>query len=143
MSLSKKDKANVKALWSKVSGAVDTVGTETLSRLFICYPQSKIYFSHWADLTPNSAAIRTHAPIILSGVTLAVKNIEDINTSLLELSEKHAFQLKVDPSNFKFIFHCLMVVIASMFPNDFPAEVHVSFDKFLALLALGLCEKFR
>lgn len=39
--------------------------------------------------------------------------------------------------------HCILVVMAIMFPVDFTSEVHVSMDKFLAALALSLSEKYR
>lgn len=39
--------------------------------------------------------------------------------------------------------HCMLVVMAIMFPNDFTPEVHVAMDKFLAALALALSEKYR
>ncbi|XP_033840926.1 hemoglobin, alpha embryonic 5 [Periophthalmus magnuspinnatus] len=143
MSLNAKDKAAVKALWAKVSKSTDAIGSETLSRLFCCYPQTKTYFTHWSDLSPGSAPIMKHGKLILAGVSLAVKNIDDINKGLLELSEKHAFQLRVDPSNFKLMAHCLMVVICMLFPNDFTPEAHVAFDKFMNNVALGLSERFR
>ncbi|KAJ0015764.1 hypothetical protein NQD34_014054 [Periophthalmus magnuspinnatus] len=143
MSLNAKDKAAVKALWAKVSKSTDAIGCETLSRLFCCYPQTKTYFTHWSDLSPGSAPIMKHGKLILAGVSLAVKNIDDINKGLLELSEKHAFQLRVDPSNFKLMAHCLMVVICMLFLNDFTPEAHVAFDKFMNNVALGLSERFR
>ena len=39
--------------------------------------------------------------------------------------------------------HCIMVVMAIMFPNEFSPEVHVAMDKFLAAVALALSEKYR
>lgn len=39
--------------------------------------------------------------------------------------------------------HCMLVVMAIMFPDQFTPEVHVSMDKFLAALALALSEKYR
>lgn len=39
--------------------------------------------------------------------------------------------------------HCMLVVMAMMFPVDFTPEVHVAMDKFLAALALALSEKYR
>ncbi|KAJ0060118.1 hypothetical protein NL108_003956 [Boleophthalmus pectinirostris] len=137
------NKSAVKALWNKVNKSADVVGCDTLGRLFTCYPQTKTYFSHWSDLTPGSGPIKEHGKIILSGVCLAVENIDDITKGLLDLSEKHAFQLRVDPSNFKFMAHCLMVVIATLFPKDFTPEVHASFDKFMDCVAQALSEKFR
>lgn len=65
------------------------------------YPQTKTYFSHWPDLSANSAPVKAHGKKVMSGVALAVARIDDLTKGLMELSEKHAFQIKVDPTNFK------------------------------------------
>lgn len=65
------------------------------------YPQTKTYFSHWADLSPSSPQIKAHGKVIMTGVASAVANIDDLTNGMLDLSEKHAFQIKVDPANFK------------------------------------------
>ncbi len=41
------------------------------------------------------------------------------------------------------IAHCILVVMATMFPIEFTPEVHVCLDKFLAALAQALSEKYR
>lgn len=69
--------------------------------MLVVYPQTKIYFSHWPDLSPGSAPVKAHGAKVIGGVALAVKCIDDLGKGLLELSEQHAFKLKVDPSNFK------------------------------------------
>ncbi|XP_048847121.1 hemoglobin subunit alpha-1-like [Brienomyrus brachyistius] len=143
MSLTAKDKATVQAFWSKVSGKIDDVGHEALSRMLAVYPQTKTYFSHWKDLSPGSAPVKKHGKIIVGGVGEAVAKIDDLTNGLLNLSELHAFQLRVDPANFKILSHNLLVVMAMLFPNDFTPEVHVAMDKFLARLALALSEKYR
>lgn len=70
-------------------------------RMLVVYPQTKTYFSHWPDLKPGSANVKAHGKRIMGGVALAVSKIDDLTNGLLELSEKHAFQIKVDPANFK------------------------------------------
>ncbi|KAL3967457.1 hemoglobin, alpha embryonic 5 [Oreochromis aureus] len=143
MSLTEKDKAAVKALWAKISKSVDAIGAEALGRMLLVYPQTKTYFSHWPDLTPGSAPVVSHGKQIMGGVTEAVSKIDNLRGGLLELSELHAFKLRVDPSNFKILAQTIMVVVAAMFPNDFTPEAHVAFDKFLAAVALGLSERYR
>nr|XP_046234117.1 hemoglobin, alpha embryonic 5 [Scatophagus argus] len=143
MSLNEKDKAVVKALWAKISKSADAVGSDALSRMLCVYPQTKTYFSHWPDMSPGSAPVKAHAKKVMSGVGQAVAKIDDLTNGLLELSEQHAFQLRVDPANFKILSHCLLVVIATMFPNDFTPEAHVAMDKFLAAVALALAERYR
>ncbi|KAM4525998.1 hemoglobin, alpha embryonic 5 [Fundulus diaphanus] len=143
MSLTQKDKAAVKALWAKISKGADAIGADALARMLVVYPQTKTYFTHWTDLKAGSAPVTKHGQKIMGGVAQAVAKIDDLSNGLLELSELHAFQLRVDPANFKILAHCLLVVISSMYPNDFTPEAHVAFDKFLSNVALALSEKYR
>ncbi|XP_041830890.1 hemoglobin, alpha embryonic 5 [Melanotaenia boesemani] len=143
MSLTEKDKAVVKAFWAKISKSADVIGADALGRLLSVYPQTKTYFSHWPDVRPGSGPVKKHGKKIMGGVAQAVGVIDDLTNGLLELSERHAFQMRVDPANFKILAHCLQVVIAIMFPGDFTPEVHVAFDKFLSALALALSERYR
>ncbi|XP_029978150.1 hemoglobin, alpha embryonic 5 [Sphaeramia orbicularis] len=143
MSLSSKDKAAVKALWAKLSKSADDIGADALGRMFQVYPSTKTYFSHWNDLSIGSGPVKKHGKTVMGGVGLAVANIDDLVKGLFELSEKHAFELRVDPANFRILTHCLLVVVASKFPADFTPEAHVAFDKFLAAVSLALSEKYR
>ncbi|XP_056626789.1 hemoglobin subunit alpha-like [Triplophysa dalaica] len=143
MSLSAKDKDTVKALWAKISPKGAEIGNEALSRLFVVYPQTKTYFSHWSDLSPGSAPVRNHGKKVIGGLGLAVEKIDDLFGGLLTLSELHAFQLRVDPANFKILSHCILVVIAMLFPQDFTPEAHMAMDKFLTRVALALSDKYR
>ena len=65
------------------------------------YPQTKTYFSHWADLSPGSAPVKKHGKTIMGAVADAVAHIDDLPGALSQLSELHASKLRVDPSNFK------------------------------------------
>ncbi|XP_053196950.1 hemoglobin, alpha embryonic 5 [Scomber japonicus] len=142
-SLSDKDKAAVKGLWGKISKSADQIGADALARMLVVYPQTKTYFSSWSDFSAGSPQVKGHAKKVMGGVALAVSKIDDLTSGLLELSELHAFKLKVDPTNFRLLGHCLLVVIANQFPKDFSPAVHCSVDKFLAALALGLSERYR
>ncbi|KAG1968889.1 hemoglobin subunit alpha-like [Pimephales promelas] len=143
MSLSEKDKATVKGLWSKISPKADEIGAEALGRMLTVYPQTKTYFAHWADLSPGSAPVRKHGKVIMGAVGEAVTKIDDLVGGLAALSELHAFKLRIDPANFRILAHNLIVVIAMLFPGDFTPEVHMSVDKFFQNLALALAEKYR
>ncbi|XP_037545052.1 hemoglobin embryonic subunit alpha [Nematolebias whitei] len=143
MSLSAKDKNTVKAFWAKAADKVEDIGSDALSRMLLVYPQTKTYFAHWKDLSPGSAPVREHGMTIMSGVVDAVGKMDDLAGGLLNLSELHAFTLRVDPANFKILSHNILVVLAIMFPKDFTPEIHVSMDKFLSALALALAEKYR
>uniref|UniRef100_A0A669BTM7 Hemoglobin embryonic subunit alpha n=1 Tax=Oreochromis niloticus TaxID=8128 RepID=A0A669BTM7_ORENI len=114
-----------------------------LPRMLTVYPQTKTYFSHWKDLSPGSAPVKKHGAAVMAAVTDAVSKIDDLTGALLSLSELHAFTLRVDPANFKVLSHNLLVVLSTMFPDDFTPEVHVAMDKFLAAVALALSEKYR
>ncbi|XP_060950846.1 hemoglobin, alpha embryonic 5 [Limanda limanda] len=143
MSLSEKDKAAVRAMWAKVGKSVDVVGADALGRMLVIYPQTKTYFSHWPDMKPGSKPVKEHGKRIITAIGQGVVKIDDLNSALLELSELHAFKLRVDPANFKLLSHCILVVMANMFPKDFTPEVHVSMDKYLACLSLALSERYR
>ncbi|KAM9843569.1 hemoglobin embryonic subunit alpha [Aulostomus maculatus] len=142
-SLTAKDKAVVREFWAKVSSKRDEIGMDALARMIVVYPQTKTYFAHWKDISPGSAPVRKHGRTVMGGVGEAVGKIDDLKGGLLNLSELHAFTLRVDPANFKIISHNILVVLAIMFPDIFTPEVHVSLDKFLACLALALAEKYR
>uniref|UniRef100_A0A3P9I9B4 Globin domain-containing protein n=1 Tax=Oryzias latipes TaxID=8090 RepID=A0A3P9I9B4_ORYLA len=142
-SLSAKDKDAVKAFWAKISSKATDIGADALGRMLVVYPQTKTYFAHWKDLSPGSAPVKKHGQTVMGGVAEAVGKIDNLTAGLLNLSELHAFTLRVDPANFKILSHNILVVLAIMFPNDFTPEVHVAMDKFLAALALALAEKYR
>uniref|UniRef100_A0A665V914 Hemoglobin subunit alpha-B-like n=1 Tax=Echeneis naucrates TaxID=173247 RepID=A0A665V914_ECHNA len=143
MSLSGKDKANVKSFWDKVAPKSAEVGGEALGRMLTVYPQTKTYFSHWSDLSPEAPQVRKHGATIMAAVGDAVGKIDDLVGGLSTLSELHAFKLRVDPANFRILAHNLILVLAMYFPADFTPEVHVAVDKFLQNVALALSEKYR
>uniref|UniRef100_A0A7N8X9L0 Hemoglobin subunit alpha-A-like n=1 Tax=Mastacembelus armatus TaxID=205130 RepID=A0A7N8X9L0_9TELE len=143
MSVSGKDKAVVKAFWEKAGPKSAEIGAEALSRMLTVYPQTKTYFSHWSDLTPGSAQVRKHGATIMSAVGDAVARIDELVPALANLSELHAFKLRVDPANFRILAHNILVVLGMYFPADFTPQVHVSVDKFLQNLAWALSEKYR
>uniref|UniRef100_A0A8C6TBD1 Globin domain-containing protein n=1 Tax=Neogobius melanostomus TaxID=47308 RepID=A0A8C6TBD1_9GOBI len=120
--LSQKDKNTVRDFWTKIQGQTDIIGRDT-------------YFAYWSsggarhfDVRPNSPSVVKHGITILD---------------FFSLSELHAFTLCVDPANLKLLAHCMMVVLASLFPDDFIPEVHMAVDKFMAALSLALSEKYR
>ncbi|XP_038830910.1 hemoglobin subunit alpha-2-like [Salvelinus fontinalis] len=143
MSLSAKEKVIVKDFFAKVSSRSDEIGAEALARLIVVYPQTKSYFAHWKDLSPNGAPARKQGITVMGGLYEAVSKIDDMAGGLLTLSELHAFVLRVDPVNFKILSHCIMVVLSMLFAEEFTPQIHVAVDKFLALVALALSEKYR
>ncbi|KAI4900631.1 hypothetical protein NFI96_029194 [Prochilodus magdalenae] len=79
----------------------------------------------------------------MSAVADAVAKIDDLPSAMSQLSEVHAYKLRVDPANFKILAHNIIVAAAMYFPADFTPEVHVSLDKFLQNLAWCLAERYR
>lgn len=71
------------------------------SRMLTVYPQTKTYFSHWADLSPGSGPVKKHGKTIMGAVGEAVGKMDDLVGGLASLSDLHAFKLRVDPANFK------------------------------------------
>ncbi|KAJ4918522.1 hypothetical protein JOQ06_014084 [Pogonophryne albipinna] len=118
--LTAKDKQTVKAFWAKVSGKSEDIGASAVARMLVVYPQTKTYFSHWQDQSPNSPAARKHGKTVMMGVGDAVTKIDDLKEGLKELSQLHAFTLRVDPANFKILSHNILVVMAVMFPTTSP-----------------------
>ncbi|CAB1342205.1 unnamed protein product [Coregonus sp. 'balchen'] len=104
--------------------------------MLTAYPQTKTYFSHWADLSPGSAPVKKHGSTIMGAIGNAVGMIDDLVGGLSALSDLHAFKLRVDPGNFKILSHNILVTLAVHFPADFTPEVHIAVDKFLAALML-------
>uniref|UniRef100_A0A3Q2Q6B6 Hemoglobin subunit alpha-A n=1 Tax=Fundulus heteroclitus TaxID=8078 RepID=A0A3Q2Q6B6_FUNHE len=143
MSLSGKDKSVVKAFWDKASSKSAEIGAEALGRMLTSYPQTKTYFAHWSDLSPESPQVKKHGATIMASVGDAISKLDDLTGGLSKLSELHAFKLRVDPANFRILAHNIILVLAMYFPADFTPEVHVSVDKFLQNLALALSEKYR
>uniref|UniRef100_A0A8C7HGJ7 Hemoglobin subunit alpha-4-like n=1 Tax=Oncorhynchus kisutch TaxID=8019 RepID=A0A8C7HGJ7_ONCKI len=103
MSLSAKDKANVKAIWGKILPKSDEIGEQALSRMLVVYPQTKAYFSHWASVAPGSPPVKKHGITIMNQIDECVGNLDDLFGFLSKLSELHATKLRVDPTNFKIL----------------------------------------
>ncbi|MCJ8746491.1 hypothetical protein PDJAM_G00142530 [Pangasius djambal] len=143
MSLTDIDKSLVKAFWGKVSEKADAIGHEALVRMLLVYPQTRIYFAHWPDLSPGSESVKKHGKTVIGALNGAVNKIDDLVGGLSALSELHAFKLRVEPGNFKILSHNLLVALAINFPADFTPEVHIAMDKFFAAVSAALAEKYR
>lgn len=80
--------------------------------MLTAYPQTKTYFSHWADLSPGSAPVKKHGGVIMGAIGNAVGLMDDLVGGMSGLSDLHAFKLRVDPGNFKVgsqITYCLYI----------------------------------
>ncbi|KAM6156155.1 hemoglobin subunit alpha-like [Rhynchocyon petersi] len=142
MVLSAEDKTNVKAVWDKAGGNIGAFGGEALDRMFLGFPTTKTYFSHF-DLTPGSKDIQAQGKKVADALTLAVNHLDDLPGALSKLSDLHAHNLRVDPVNFKFLSHSLLVTLSSHLGNDFSPSYHASLDKFLSSVSTVLTSKYR
>ncbi|CAN2390221.1 Hemoglobin subunit [Pristimantis euphronides] len=142
MTFSDAEKAAIVSILGKASKDVSGLGGEALERLFLGFPQTKTYFSHF-DLSHGSSDVRAHGGKVLGAIVEAAKHLDNLEGSLSQLSDLHAYNLMVDPGNFKLLSHCILVVLASHFSADFDASTHAAFDKYLAVLSCILTSKYR
>nr|ADI71394.1 hemoglobin alpha D subunit [Neochen jubata]ALS05298.1 alpha D globin subunit [Neochen jubata] len=136
------DKKLITQLWEKVAGHQEEFGSEALQRMFLTYPQTKTYFPHF-DLHPGSEQVRGHGKKVAAALGNAVKSLDNLSQALSELSNLHAYNLRVDPVNFKLLAQCFQVVLATHLGKDYSPEMHAAFDKFLSAVAAVLAEKYR
>ncbi|KAM8933560.1 hemoglobin subunit alpha-4-like [Pelodytes ibericus] len=142
MTLSASEKAAVLSLWAKIAPNASTLGAEALERLFLSFPQTKAYFSHF-DLSHGSADLLSHGGKVVNALGQAANNIDNLASALSSLSDLHAFNLRVDPGNFKLLSHSIQVTLASHFEDDFTASVQAAWDKFIAEVSTVLTSKYR
>ncbi|XP_015265379.1 PREDICTED: hemoglobin subunit alpha-D-like [Gekko japonicus] len=112
------------------------------AQLFIVYPTCKTYFPHF-DFCAGSAQIRAHGKKVMKALDDALKNADHLHENLAELSNLHAYNLRVDPVNFKLLARCIQVVLAIHLRGEFNAQAYAAWDKFLACVADVLAEKYR
>nr|AJA37807.1 hemoglobin subunit alpha-D [Diglossa glauca]APA23868.1 alpha-globin D subunit [Diglossa glauca]APA23869.1 alpha-globin D subunit [Diglossa glauca] len=140
--LTAEDKKLIQQIWGKLGGAEEEIGAEALTRMFCSYPPTKTYFPHF-DLSPGSDQVRGHGKKVVAALSTAIKNIDNLSQALSELSNLHAYNLRVDPVNFKFLSQCLQVALATRLGKDYSPEVHSAVDKFVSAVASVLAEKYR
>nr|AJA37802.1 hemoglobin subunit alpha-D [Spinus crassirostris]APA23839.1 alpha-globin D subunit [Spinus magellanicus]APA23840.1 alpha-globin D subunit [Spinus magellanicus]APA23841.1 alpha-globin D subunit [Spinus magellanicus]APA23842.1 alpha-globin D subunit [Spinus magellanicus] len=140
--LTAEDKKLIQQMWGKLGGAEEEIGADALNRMFHSYPPTKTYFPHF-DLSPGSDQIHGHGKKVVAALTTAIKNIDNLSQALSELSNLHAYNLRVDPVNFKFLSQCLQVSLATRLGKDYSPEVHSAVDKFMSAVASVLAEKYR
>nr|APA23838.1 alpha-globin D subunit [Spinus magellanicus] len=140
--LTAEDKKLIQQMWGKLGGSEEEIGADALNRMFHSYPPTKTYFPHF-DLSPGSDQIRGHGKKVVAALTTAIKNIDNLSQALSELSNLHAYNLRVDPVNFKFLSQCLQVSLATRLGKDYSPDVHSAVDKFMSAVASVLAEKYR
>ncbi|KAM4024269.1 hemoglobin subunit alpha-5-like [Anomaloglossus baeobatrachus] len=142
MTFSAAEKAAIVSIVGKVSGNESAIGAEALERMILGFPQTKTYFKHF-NLSHGSPDLQTHGGKVLGALAKAGKHLDNLEESLSELSDLHAYKLRVDPGNFKLLSHTILVTLASHLSADFDAVNHAAFDKFLSVVSQILTSKYR
>lgn len=71
-------------------------------RMFTTVPGTKTYFSH-LDISPRSSFMRSHGKKIILAIAEGAQDISQLMVKLGPLQTLHAYQLRIDPTNFKVI----------------------------------------
>uniref|UniRef100_A0A4X2K033 Hemoglobin subunit mu n=1 Tax=Vombatus ursinus TaxID=29139 RepID=A0A4X2K033_VOMUR len=134
---SAEERGHIVQIWNIIAGQEAVYGTELLQRLFTVYPSTESHFPH---LIPGleRAQMQNHREQKLIAVGVAVGHLRD---SLGCLADLHAV-LRVEPTNFQFMTHCIQVRLASHLQRECTAEIHAAWDKFLTSMAVVLTEKY-
>ncbi|KAM9391678.1 hemoglobin subunit beta-like [Pholidichthys leucotaenia] len=139
------ERSTIENIFSKIN--YEVVGPAAISRCLIVYPWTQRYFGGFGNLY-NAAAIidnpkvAAHGLVVLKGLELAQKNMDNIKATFADLSKLHSEKLLVDPDNFKLLTDCLAIVVAAELGEDFTAEVHAVFQKFLAVVVASLRKQY-
>ncbi|XP_056153268.1 hemoglobin subunit alpha-D-like [Lampris incognitus] len=140
--LSKKEKELIANIWERLSPVAEDIGAEALLRMFTTFPGTKTYFSH-LDISPRSPHLLSHGKKIVMAIAEGAKDISQLTVTLAPLQTLHAYQLRIDPTNFKLLSHCMLVTLASFMGENFTAVAHAAMDKYLSAFAAVLAEKYR
>ncbi|XP_078506705.1 hemoglobin subunit epsilon-like [Lissotriton helveticus] len=139
------EKAAISSVWAQVD--VEADGQETLARVLVVYPWTQRYFSSFGALSSAAAIsgntkVAAHGKKVLTALGAAVKDLNQIKSTLASLSELHADTLHVDPQNFQLLGNCLVIVLARKLGAAFTPEVHAVWEKFLAVSCAALSKHY-
>ncbi|XP_066496836.1 hemoglobin subunit alpha-D-like [Tiliqua scincoides] len=141
MVLTASDRQVLQSTWGKVSGC-DDIAAEILERLFLVYPATKTYFPHF-NLARGSSDVRHQGQKIVKALDSALKHLDNLRATLADLADLHAYNLRVDPVNFKLLAKCIHVTLATHLRGEYSALATLAWDKLLAEVSEVLCEKYR
>ncbi|KAJ6656019.1 hypothetical protein lerEdw1_004604 [Lerista edwardsae] len=99
MVLSGAERQLLQTIWAKVS-ANDELGGEIFDRMFHVYPTTKTYFPHF-NLGQGSGDVRTQGQKVLKALGNGLKHLDNLRGTFTDLADLHAYNLRVDPVNFK------------------------------------------
>ncbi|XP_043110043.1 hemoglobin beta embryonic-3 [Puntigrus tetrazona] len=139
------ERAAIEAVFAKLD--FESVGLESLTRLLVVYPWTRRYFGGFGNLFNAEAImanpkVAAHGTVVLKGLEMALKNMDDIKNTYTSLSELHSEKLQVDPGNFQLLGDCLTVVIATRMRTEFTPDVQAAWQKFLAVTVSALRKQY-
>ncbi|XP_030611339.1 hemoglobin subunit alpha-D-like [Archocentrus centrarchus] len=140
--LSKKEKTLIKEMLERLTPVAAEIGADALLRMFAAYPGTKTYFSH-LDISPNSSHLLAHGKKIVLAIVEGAQDISQLTVTLAPLQTLHAYQLRIDPTNFKLLSHSMLVTLACHLGDEFTPVAHAAMDKYLSAFAAVLAEKYR
>ncbi|KAL6095310.1 uncharacterized protein ACO6RY_16541 [Pungitius sinensis] len=140
--LSKRQKDLIAEIWEGLISVADDIGADALLRMFASFPGTKTYFSH-LDISHGSPHLLSHGKKIVQAIAEGAKDIDQLTVTLAPLQTLHAYQLRIDPTNFKLFSHCMLVSLACHMGEDFTPDAHAAMDKYLSAFAAVLAEKYR
>ncbi|KAL2078165.1 hypothetical protein ACEWY4_025850 [Coilia grayii] len=140
--LSSYEKELLVTIWERMLPIAEDIGSDALLRMFTTFPKTKTYFAH-LDISPRSAHLLSHGKKIVEALLEGAQNITTLTTTLAPLSRFHAYQLRIHPTNFKLLSHCILVTLAINMKDEFDPIAHAAMDKYLSAFAAVLAEKYR
>ncbi|KAM7371073.1 hypothetical protein PAMP_010569 [Pampus punctatissimus] len=140
--LSQRERKLIAEIWERLTPVAEDIGSDALLRMFVTFPGTKTYFSH-LDISPRSAHLLSHGKKIVLAIAEGAKDISQLTVTLAPLQTLHAYQLRIDPTNFKLFSHCVLVSLACHMGEDFTPVAHAAIDKYLSAFAAVLAEKYR
>nr|XP_020471595.1 hemoglobin subunit alpha-D-like isoform X2 [Monopterus albus] len=136
--LSKTEKELIVEIWERLTPVAEYIGSDALLRMFASYPGTRTL-----DINPGSAHLLSHGKKIVLAIAEGAKDISQLTVTLAPLQTLHAYKLRIDPTNFKLLSHCMLVTLACYLGDEFTPVAHAAMDKYLSAVAAVLAEKYR
>ncbi|CAL8273541.1 unnamed protein product [Lota lota] len=139
------ERATIQDLFSKID--YDVVGPAALSRCLIVYPWTQRYFGSFGDLSTDNAIfsnpkVAKHGVVALTGLKMALDNMDNIKNTYSALSVLHSEKLHVDPDNFRLLCDCLTIVVAGKMGRKCTPEMQAAWQKYLCVVVSALGRQY-
>ncbi|XP_075181602.1 hemoglobin subunit alpha-5-like [Anomaloglossus baeobatrachus] len=144
MSFTDAEKAFLASMGAKISvpAVADELGAKFLERLYLSFPQTKAYFSHF-DTNHGSQDLRNNGRKIMKAIGNAAQNLDDLHGALSPPNDLQPRDAWAKPGNFKMMSNTLNVVLANQFPREFNTKILAAWDKFLSTVFSVLESKYK